>query len=146
MPPIIYYDGANQHSVSAGPKHRVVLNPGQNKVDDEVWNKITEAAEKEAANENNKTRGGVTYLLENGKIKVLESAVTGNQLEIGALNQKDALELIDIETSTENLVTFLKQEKGGKARPKLIAALESKILNIEEAEAAEAERDGSSDD
>lgn len=144
--PIIYYKGANQHSVSAGPAHRTVLNPGQNVVDDEIWNKIVESAHKEQKNEKSKTKGGVLHLMEEGKIKILESAMTGQELDIGALNQKDALELVDGETSTENLVKFLKQEKGSKARPKVVGALESKILKIEEAEVADAERDGSSDD
>ena len=144
--PIIYYKGANQHSVSAGPEHRTVLNPGQNVVDDEIWNKIVECAHKEQKNEKRKTKGGVLHLIEEGNIKIRESTMTGQELDIGALNQKDALELVDGETSTENLVTFLKQEKGGKTRPKVVGALESKILKIEEAEVADAERDGSGDD
>lgn len=139
---IIYYNGDNQHSISAGPLHRVVLNPGQNIVDDEVWKKIVESAEKEAKNPKNKTKGGVLYLQDEGLIKVLDDEMQGGHFTISAFNQKDAFELIDAEVSVDNLKEFLRQERDGKDRDKIVKKLEKKIIAIEEAEA----KGGTSDD
>jgi len=85
---VIFYKGANQHSVSAGPTDRIVLNPGQNVVDEEMWNKIVSMSEKEMkANKGRAT--GVCRLLEEELVKVFgEGEESGVDFE--KLNQKDA--------------------------------------------------------
>jgi len=96
---VIFYKGANQHSVSAGPTDRIVLNPGQNVVDEEMWNKIVSMSEKEMkANKGRAT--GVCRLLEEELVKVFgEGEESGVDFE--KLNQKDAIELIGSEISIE---------------------------------------------
>jgi len=125
----VYYKGANQHSVSAGPKFRVVLNPGRNEVDDNVW----AAIEKTAKDLNEK--GGITRLKKEGMILVFkteaehDAAMSGDAevLDISEMNQKNAIEVVDAEVSDENLLDFIDQETNGKKREKVLEAINARI-------------------
>jgi len=127
---VVMYKGANQHSVSAGPKDRIVLNPGNNTVDRDVWGRIVKAAEK------NDEKGGVKHLEDVGLIKIIDSN-DSSKIDINTLNQPEALELVEAETVIDNLINFGKQNEDGKKRPKVGEAIELRVMMIEEAEEKE---------
>lgn len=127
----VFYKGANQHSISAGPTDRVVLNPGQNVVDEDVWNKIVETSEKEM--KANKGRAsGVCRLLEEGLVKVFGEGDEGVDFE--KLNQKDAIELIGSEISIEVLEDLYVTESDDKNREKVLTAIDKQIDKLKKAD------------
>ena len=128
---IIFYKGANQHSVSAGPGDRVVLNPGQNVVNEATWNKIVKHSEKEK--KENKRASGVCRLIEDGMVRVFgEGEESGVDYE--KLNQKDAIELINTEISVEKLEDLYVVESDDKNREKVLTAIDKQIDKLKKAD------------
>ncbi len=141
--PLVYYKGANQHTVSAGPKHRIRLNPGKNVVDDDLWNAVLAASEKEhATSKPGGTRYGLKPMIDKGLILVVEGdKVTENTMvDLTKLTKEDALHIVENEVSTDNLAIMLEQEKTGKKRKQVLNAIETAVIKITTGEQSEAER------
>lgn len=106
---IVFYDGANIHTVSAGPTDRVRLVPGRNTVADDVWKRLTQPE-----------RGSESLLemIGEGKVRVQapkgEGEGTVSQeagvFNIGEMIQSDAVEAIQNEMDLEVLKTYRRQE------------------------------------
>lgn len=129
---VVFYKGANQHSVSAGPGDRVVLNPGQNVVIEETWNKIVKHSEKEKK-ENGKATG-VCLLIEEDLVKIFGEGEDENGVDYEKLNQKDAIELIKTEISIDKLETLFVTESDNKNREKVLTAIETQIETLKKAD------------
>ena len=129
---VIFYKGANQHSVSAGPSDKVVLNPGQNVVDEATWGKIVSTSEKEM--KKNKRASGVCRLMEEGLVKVFGEGEDESGVDFEKLNQKDAIELIDSEIDIETLETYYVTESDDKNREKVLDAIEKQIEKLKKAD------------
>ena len=134
---IVFYKGANQHSVSAGPEHRVVLNPGQNVVEKEVWDKIVSVQEKLAKKSGKRT--GVLHLIDEKLVKVIGEGEEDEDFSFDSLNQKDAIDLIGTEASIDNLDEYYIVEADGKNRPKVIEAIDAQIEKIKKADQSDAD-------
>lgn len=130
---IVFYKGANQHSVSAGATDRVVLNPGQNVVAKAVWEKIVSVQEKIAKKSG--VRSGVLHLMDEGLIKIIGD----NDVSFGDLNQKDAIEIINSESVLDNLDEYYITEDDGKNRAKVIEAIDKQIEKIKKADQEDAD-------
>lgn len=140
---IVVYNGANQHSISAGPDHRVVLNPGQNIVDDEVWDKIYNHAQKERDNKRSKTRGGVLYLEDEGMLEVI--TLNDDEFDISATPKKKAIEIINSEIDLGVLKSYQDAENAGKSRKGVLEALTAQIHLIEQANSGDGSGSGDAD-
>lgn len=134
--PIIMHTGANIESVSAGPKDLVRLIPGSNKVDDDVWGRIMDAAKTEAKNAKSKTKGGVLYLLENKVIMEVAEDETGIA-GITNMNASDAIDVVSNEIDLDNLNKMLAAENSAKGRAGVVKAINKQIETVEQAIAAE---------
>jgi len=135
MSKIIFYKGANQHSVSAGPNSRVVLNPGQNVVPAETWDEIVKVSEKLAKKTGK--RSGVLHLMDENLIKIIGEG--GEDFDFEGLNQKDAIEIIGTEISIDKLDEYYIVESDGKNRQKVIEAIDSQIETIKKADQSDAD-------
>lgn len=134
---VVFYKGANQHSISAGPDDRVVLNPGQNIVAEETWNKIVSVQEKIAKKTGK--RSGVLFLMDEDLIKVIGSGEDGESFSFEDLNQKDALDVISTEISVDKLDEYYIMESDGKNRAKVLEAIDKQLEVIKKAEKTDAD-------
>lgn len=131
---IVFYDGANIHTVSAGPTDRVRLVPGRNTVADDVWKRLTQPE-----------RGSESLLemIGEGKVRVPapkgEGEGTVSQeagvFNIGEMIQSDAVEAIRNEMDLVILQLYRRQEhdrQGRRMLPRRIVlqAIDSQEKNL----------------
>lgn len=140
---LINYKGANQETVSAGPRDLVRLNPGVNSVDADVWDRIIKSAENERKSSKVKTpKGGVLYLMDNDLVSVVPAVGSdggtggagGNGLaDVTKLNVKDGIEVVNACADIGTLNTYLTAEKGSQNRATLVKAIDNQIEALETA-------------
>lgn len=127
---LIGYDGANQHSFSAGPRDLVRLNPGVNTVDAGVWDRVIAAAKKEMAGPNPCKSGGILAMIEVGTVTIIPSS-DGGAIDFASMNAGEVISLVEAEFDPDKLEVFLADEKAGKARATVIKAIEKHIAALE---------------
>lgn len=138
---LVNYKGANQESVSAGPRDLVRLNPGVNTVDKATWERIIAAAETERKSNKSKSKGGILFLMENDLVAEVPAmgAVAsdeepgGGLVDVTKMNVKEGIEVVNGEADLGNLNTFLAAEKGGQNRATLVKAIEDQIEKLNKA-------------
>jgi len=125
MSKILHLNEARQHTLSAGPKHLLRLVPGRNIVDDKIFDAVFNGGEKEKT-----TR--LQSMIEDGTV-----VVHGETLDITKMKIKDAVALVEMETTIDGLEDLMGQEDAQKEpRKKVVKAIEIKIDAMLAAEAA----------
>jgi hypothetical protein len=150
---LVNYKGANQETISAGPRDLVRLNPGVNTVDADKWDRIIASAENERDSKKITTpKGGILYLMDNDLVSIVPAKGSdnggGNLNENGLanitkLNVKDGIEVVNACADIATLNVYLTDEKGSQNRATLVKAIESQIdaLEVAAKKAAEGKED-----
>jgi hypothetical protein len=122
MSKIIYNNEARVHIFSSGQDELMRLYPGRNNVEDDIHAKIEKASE------------SFRQAIEDGTVTVI-----GDAIKMSALDQKQAIELVEMEATVDGVQELLKQESRGKKRKPVIEAATAKITAIKQAEASDNE-------
>jgi hypothetical protein len=122
MSKIIYNNEARVHIFSAGQDELMRLYPGRNNVEDDIHAKIEKSSD------------SFRQAIEDGTVTVV-----GDAIKMSALDQKQAIELVEMEATVDGVQELLKQESRGKKRKPVIEAATAKITAIKQAEASDNE-------
>lgn len=128
MPPVLIYNGARMHTVSADKNTNVRLVPGKNIVEAADFEKLT-----------HKKTGSESFkdMVESGEVEILGDEVVNpdsKEVDITKMQAKDAKVLVESEPSIDVLNGYLEAETAGDNRPSVVKAINAAIETIEQAD------------